>query len=67
MACRKHMYRPSAERKVKKLDFGHHGSNHPVEISGIKKALITAQNHGFAVENFDSNFSTNSPRVKSVF
>ena len=39
---------------VKKLDFGHHGSNHPVEISGIKKALITAQNHGFAIENFDS-------------
>ena len=42
--------------EVKKLDFGHHGSNHPVEISGIKKALITAQNHGFAVENFDSNY-----------
>ena len=40
---------------VKKLEFGHHGSNHPVEIKGIKKALITAQNHGFAVDDFESD------------
>ena len=41
--------------KVNKLEFGHHGSNHPVKIKGIKKALITAQNHGFAVEEFGEN------------
>ena len=40
---------------VKKLEFGHHGSNHPVEIKGIKKALITAQNHGFAVDDFEAD------------
>ena len=39
--------------KVNKLEFGHHGSNHPVEIKGLKKALITSQNHGFSVQNFD--------------
>ena len=38
---------------VEKLDFGHHGSNHPVKINGIKKALITSQNHGFSVEGFN--------------
>jgi carbamoyl-phosphate synthase small subunit len=35
------------------LDFGHHGSNHPVKIDGIKKALITSQNHGFSVESLN--------------
>jgi carbamoyl-phosphate synthase small subunit len=36
--------------KTYKLKFGHHGANHPVKnlISG--KIEITAQNHGFAVE-----------------
>ena len=36
--------------KTFKLKFGHHGANHPVKnlISG--KIEITAQNHGFAVE-----------------
>tara|TARA_Y100000814_G_scaffold170249_1_gene124486 strand:- start:1080 stop:2261 length:1182 start_codon:yes stop_codon:yes gene_type:complete len=38
---------------VEKLDFGHHGSNHPVKIDGIKKALITSQNHGFSVESLN--------------
>ena len=37
---------------VKKMQFGHHGSNHPVEIEGSKRALITAQNHGFSIEDF---------------
>ena len=37
---------------VKKMQFGHHGSNHPVEIEGSKRALITAQNHGFSIEAF---------------
>jgi len=31
-----------------KLPFGHHGGNHPVKVDG--RALITAQNHGFAVD-----------------
>lgn len=38
---------------VTKLDFGHHGSNHPVKIEGLKKAIITSQNHGFTVESFE--------------
>ena len=38
---------------VEKLNFGHHGSNHPVKIDGIKKALITSQNHGFSVESLN--------------
>ena len=41
---------------VKKMQFGHHGSNHPVEINGLKKALITAQNHGFSIEEFGDSF-----------
>ncbi len=41
---------------VKKMQFGHHGSNHPVEIDGVKKALITAQNHGFSIEEFGDSF-----------
>ena len=40
--------------QVRKLEFGHHGSNHPVGIKGVKKALITSQNHGFAVEDIKS-------------
>ena len=42
--------------KVKKMQFGHHGSNHPVEIDGVKKALITAQNHGFSIEEFGDSY-----------
>lgn len=36
--------------KTYKLDFGHHGGNHPVH-NGIKNKIeITSQNHGFAVD-----------------
>ena len=42
--------------KVKKMQFGHHGSNHPVVIDGVKKALITAQNHGFSIEEFGDSY-----------
>ena len=38
------------------MQFGHLGSNHPVEINGVKKALITAQNHGFSIEEFGDSF-----------
>ncbi len=33
-----------------KMKFGHHGGNHPVQNLDTKRVLITAQNHGFAVE-----------------
>lgn len=33
-----------------KLRFGHHGGNHPVKDLVTNKVEITAQNHGFAVE-----------------
>jgi carbamoyl-phosphate synthase small subunit len=36
--------------KTYKLDFGHHGANHPVMDLRTRKVEITAQNHGFAVE-----------------
>jgi carbamoyl-phosphate synthase small subunit len=36
--------------KTYKLKFGHHGSNHPVKNLKNGKIEITAQNHGFAVE-----------------
>ncbi len=36
--------------KTLKMKFGHHGGNHPVQNLDSKKVLITAQNHGFAVE-----------------
>lgn len=33
-----------------KMKFGHHGANHPVQILTTKRVMITAQNHGFAVD-----------------
>jgi carbamoyl-phosphate synthase small subunit len=36
--------------KTVKMKFGHHGANHPVQDVDSKKVMITAQNHGFAVE-----------------
>ena len=36
--------------KTSKMKFGHHGANHPVQNLASKKVLITAQNHGFAVD-----------------
>ncbi|WP_101674152.1 glutamine-hydrolyzing carbamoyl-phosphate synthase small subunit [Candidatus Moranella endobia] len=36
--------------KTVKLQFGHHGSNHPVKDLDTDRVMITAQNHGFAVE-----------------
>ena len=37
-----------------KLPFGHRGANHPVRVTGTSRVLVTAQNHGFAVEPGDS-------------
>lgn len=36
--------------KTEKMKFGHHGGNHPVQDLDSKHVMITAQNHGFAVE-----------------
>ncbi len=33
-----------------KLDFGHHGANHPVMDLRTRRVEITSQNHGFAVD-----------------
>jgi carbamoyl-phosphate synthase small subunit len=33
-----------------KLPFGHRGANHPVRVRSTSRVLVTAQNHGFAVE-----------------
>lgn len=33
-----------------KMKFGHHGGNHPVQDLDSSKVMITAQNHGFAVD-----------------
>jgi carbamoyl-phosphate synthase small subunit len=33
-----------------KLDFGHHGANHPVIDLRTQRVEITSQNHGFAVD-----------------
>ncbi|MCF6217768.1 MAG: glutamine-hydrolyzing carbamoyl-phosphate synthase small subunit [Gammaproteobacteria bacterium] len=36
--------------KSVKMKFGHHGGNHPVQDDSSKRVMITAQNHGFAVD-----------------
>lgn len=36
--------------KTIKMKFGHHGGNHPVKDLISNKVIITAQNHGFAVD-----------------
>ena len=36
--------------KTKKMPFGHHGANHPVQDLDTQKVFITSQNHGFEVD-----------------
>ncbi|MDP5210554.1 glutamine-hydrolyzing carbamoyl-phosphate synthase small subunit [Microbulbifer sp. 2205BS26-8] len=36
--------------KTSKMKFGHHGGNHPVQDLRSGRVMITAQNHGFAVD-----------------
>ncbi|AUH02424.1 glutamine-hydrolyzing carbamoyl-phosphate synthase small subunit [Pectobacteriaceae bacterium CE70] len=36
--------------KTIKMKFGHHGGNHPVKDLDADRVMITAQNHGFAVD-----------------
>ncbi len=40
----------AAGAKTVKMKFGHHGANHPVQDLATGKVLITAQNHGFTVD-----------------
>ncbi len=36
--------------KTKKMKFGHHGANHPVQEKATGKVMISSQNHGFSVD-----------------
>ncbi len=36
--------------KTRKMKFGHHGANHPVQAVDGGQVMITSQNHGFAVD-----------------
>ncbi|MDO5072906.1 MAG: glutamine-hydrolyzing carbamoyl-phosphate synthase small subunit [Neisseria animaloris] len=36
--------------KTRKMAFGHHGANHPVQDLDSGKVMITSQNHGFEVD-----------------
>ena len=53
-----------------KLKFGHRGANHPVRVRGTSRVLVTAQNHGFAVEPSDeaevSHVSLNDGTVEGL-
>jgi carbamoyl-phosphate synthase small subunit len=53
-----------------KLKFGHRGANHPVRVRGSSRVLVTAQNHGFAVEPSDeaevSHVSLNDDTVEGL-
>jgi len=40
----------AAGAKTRKMKFGHHGANHPVQNLETGQVLITSQNHGFAVD-----------------
>ena len=41
-----------------KLPFGHRGANHPVLERATGRVLVTAQNHGFAVEPSEAREAT---------
>jgi len=36
--------------QTKKMKFGHHGANHPVQDLDTTEVMITSQNHGFSVD-----------------
>ena len=37
--------------KTRKMPFGHHGANHPVQDLDSGRVMITSQNHGFEVDS----------------
>ena len=48
----------SAGHRTYKLPFGHRGANHPVLDRRSGRVLVTAQNHGFAVEPSEAREAT---------
>ena len=50
--------------KTYKLKFGHHGSNHPVLDVDTGRVEITAQNHGFAVD--EKSLSTAGAQITHI-
>ena len=48
----------AAGQRTFKLPFGHRGANHPVLERPTGRVLVTAQNHGFAVERSDAQEAT---------
>ena len=51
----------AAGAKTRKMKFGHHGANHPVQDLETGRVFITSQNHGFMVDE-----STLPPNVKAT-
>jgi len=52
--------------KTRKMKFGHHGANHPVQNLANGRVAITSQNHGFAVD--ESSLPDNAePTHRSLF
>ncbi len=41
----------ASSARTKKMKFGHHGANHPVQDMSTGQVLITSQNHGFMVDD----------------
>jgi len=52
--------------KTRKMKFGHHGANHPVQDLDTGQVVITSQNHGFAVDP-ESLPQTLRPTHRSLF
>ena len=50
----------AAGHRTFKLPFGHRGANHPVVERASGRVLVTAQNHGFAVEPSEAREATHS-------
>jgi carbamoyl-phosphate synthase small subunit len=48
----------AAGHRTFKLPFGHRGANHPVLERATGRVLVTAQNHGFAVEPSEAQEAT---------
>ena len=56
----------AAGAKTRKMTFGHHGANHPVQDLGTGQVLITSQNHGFEVDE-ESLPDNVEPTHRSLF
>jgi carbamoyl-phosphate synthase small subunit len=51
----------AAGAKTRKMKFGHHGANHPVQDLETGRVFITSQNHGFMVDE-----ATLPPNVRAT-